>query len=448
MKQWKKSLVCILVIVACVGTMTACNFTSTISSGSNGLSAYEIAVRNGFVGTEQEWLASLKTPASDSLDELYDSAVEHGYTGTYLDFLKEYLGGTQNVSAINRSLLSVVSIVCEFDEKTQSWFGSNTQKVYSSGSGVIYELDKEQGDAYIVTNYHVVYDVDSASSTGISDAIGCYLYGMELQDSIANNVIGCTYVGGSMTYDLAVLKVENSEILKNSNAQAVEFADSNDLCVGEQVYAIGNPEGEGIAVSSGVVCVDSESIVMTGADNKTEITFREIRTDATVNPGNSGGGLFNAAGELVGVVNAKIIDDEVENVGYAIPSTLARYVVENLLDHADTQKVQKALIGVQVAAKNSWTVYDAETGLTRKMQEVAIQSVESSSIGRSVLKAGDVIRSIRVGDTVLAVTRTYQVVDFMLTVRAGDTVVLTVERNGETLEYSFSYTEADLTTIA
>lgn len=441
--QWTKWIGCGLVSLALISTMTACSFGT---NGTDGLSAYEIAVQNGFVGTEQEWLESLKSDSSFTLDDVYDSAVENGYTGTYLEFIQDYF--SLNASEeVNHALLSVVSVVAQFKEVTSGgWFGqSSTQTVYSAGSGVIYQLDRESGDAYIITNYHVVYDVKS--TTGISDAIGCYLYGMEYSNSSFDYTIPCEYVGGSMTYDLAVLRVQNSDVLKSSNAEAVTFADSNTLAVGEQAFAIGNPEGAGISVTSGVVSVDSEYITMTAADEKSTVNFRVIRTDTPINSGNSGGGLFNREGELIGIVNAKSVEENVENIGYAIPSTLAKYVVENILDHSDTKQVQKALIGITVSASSSKAIYDKEEGLTRIVEEVMVQSVTPGSVGDGVMQMGDIIRSITVDGETTAISRMYQVTDLMLTVRAGDTVVLLVDRNGDTQEISFTFTENDISTI-
>ena len=163
-------------------------------------------------------------------------------------------------------------------------------------------------------------------------------------------------MGGSLYYDIAVLRIEDSEILASSSACAVEIADSDEVIVGESAIAIGNAQGYGISVSSGIVSVDSEYITMTAADGRTSVSFRVMRVDTAVNSGNSGGGLFDSTGKLLGIVNAKIVDDGVENIGYAIPSRVVVSIAENVLDYcygSETERVQRAFIGVTVNAADS-----------------------------------------------------------------------------------------------
>lgn len=456
-----KTAVCGVLAAACVASIVGCSFGTNGEDGKdgkNGKSAYEIAVDHGFVGTEQEWLDSLKADnTSFSLDDLYESAQKNGYTGSYLDFLKEYLNASldgtamDNSANINRALLSVVSVFAEFT-KTQIIYGpwgqsqETTSSYTSAGSGVIYE--KEGGDAYIVTNYHVVYDADS--NTGVSPDIYCYLYGMEPHRGPSTNYIACTYVGGSLNYDLAVLKVTDSDILKSSDARAVQIADSNEIAVGEAAITIGNPAANGISVASGIVSVDSEYITMKGADKATSVTFRVMRTDASINEGNSGGGLFNAEGKLIGIVNAKMVTETVEGIGYAIPSTLAKYVVENIIDHCDGEenlKVKKALIGIEVSTYSSKSVYDEAAGIARIEEQVRVEKVTEGSIGQGVVKAGDIIVSLTIDGETHPITRRFQVVDLMLTVRSGDTVVLRVLRDGKYEDLTFQFTDEYLSVI-
>lgn len=191
-----------------------------------------------------------------------------------------------NISAASaKGLSNAVSITCKFKATVQAggWRpgSSNTSsKEYSaSGSGVIYKIDKALGDAFIITNYHVVYDASSNSNNGISEDIKVYIYGSEIEE----NAIEATYVGGSLYYDIAVLRIEDSEILKNSSVRAVEISDSDNVTVGDNAIAIGNAQGYGISASFGIVSVDSEYITMTAADGKTSVSFRVMRIDTAVN---------------------------------------------------------------------------------------------------------------------------------------------------------------------
>ena len=140
----------------------------------------------------------------------------------------------ENVAA-GKALLSVVSIKCVFKTYSQGLYpgGSSSKEKAAAGSGVIYKLDKNRGEAYIITNYHVVYYSGANTENGISNDITVYLYGQESSEY----AIPAKYVGGSMNYDLAVLKVEASRVLAESNAMAAEFADSNEVAVLDQDHA-------------------------------------------------------------------------------------------------------------------------------------------------------------------------------------------------------------------
>ena len=236
-----------------------------------------------------------------------------------------------------------------------------------------------------------------------------------------------------MTYDIAVLKVTNSQVLKNSNATQAEIA-TQDFYAGDTAVAIGNPEGEGISATSGIVSVDSEYLTMTGADEQTQVTFRVLRIDTAVNSGNSGGGLFNADGQLIGIVNAKVVDTTVENIGYAIPYTIAVNVADNLIRNHNlngTCSVQKATFGIYLEIADSIAEYNAETKKTQIVQTIKVQSVTEGSIAESAgLLANDQIVSYTYNNQTKVVTRLFHLVDQSLQVEQNTTLTLTVLRNG------------------
>ena len=353
-------------------------------------------------------------------------------------------------AAVSKGLRSAVSIVCNFTATVQQggWrpgSSSSTTKQYSSGgSGVIYQLDKSEGDAFIITNYHVVYDASSDTKNGISDDISVYLYGAEIEEK----AIKATYVGGSLYYDIAVLRVEDSDIIKSSDVAAIDIADSDKVSVGENAIAIGNAKGYGISASSGVVSVDSEYLTMTAADGKTAVSFRVMRVDTAVNSGNSGGGLYDGEGRLIGIVNAKIVDDGVENIGYAIPSNVAISIANNIIDYCygtELERVQRALLGITVTLTDSKAVYDAESGKMSIVENVAIYEISSGSLAAEALQVGDVLVSATIGGQTRPITRQYHVIDMMLDMRAGDTVEFLILRGGEEKTVSFTITEGCLT---
>ena len=407
-------------------------------------SPYEVATEQGYDGSEASWLASLYGgDGYGSFRAVYDEAVEAGYEGTFLDFISEYLTVAQDDSpAINRALMSVVSIWAIFSEPVMGggWRPSvSYQSVSSGGSGVIYSLDKAAGNAYIVTNYHVVYDANSVGTetvSHISDDITVYLYGGEA----ATGEIKATYVGGAMDYDIAVLKVEGSEILKESSAREVTAANSDALTVGERVYAIGNPEGNGIALSSGVVSVDAEYITVESSDEQSYLELLEIRTDAPINHGNSGGGLFNADGQLIGIVNAKTEESGVEGVGFAIPSNLALSVAQNILDNqgSGSRGALRATLGIMTSVKDSKSVFDEATQKAYIEETVVVDSV-SSGAASGILKAGDVLYSLTLDGQETVITRGFMVGNFLFRVRKGDTVTAKVWRDSQLLSLEIPF---------
>lgn len=343
-----------------------------------------------------------------------------------------------NAAAIATGLRSSVSILAAFTKNT---YGTPTE-YYAAGSGVIYKTNDTH--AFIITNYHVVYDSASNATNGISNNITVYLYGSEYADY----AIGATYVGGSMQYDIAVLAIEKSELTSFSATAAVFNSDV--LSVGETAIAIGNAQGEGISASVGIVCVDSEYITMTGADEETEVDFRVMRIDTAVNSGNSGGGLFNSRGELIGIVNAKIIDSNVENIGYAIPSNLATAVADNIITNCyntSKTKVQRALIGVTVIATDSKAVYDTESGKVSIVEEITVNEVSYGSLSYGKLESGDVFVTAKLGETEIAITRQHQIIDLLLRAKVGDTVEFTVLRDGTPSTVSMTVTISAITEV-
>ena len=303
-KILKVALIAILIIPCCF-SLSACGklsayelavengFVGTEQEWLNSLkgkSAYELAVENGFVGTEQEWLDSLKGDSgkdAETLDtyDLYLQAVEHeNYSGTYLDFIKEYLTVSSDTTSLvaSKSIASVVTV--------SAYSSQNASPI--NGSGIIYDLD-ENGNAIIVTNYHVTYS--SSSENKAHKFYDLFLYGQDY-----TKVINATFVGGSADYDISVLKVTASDVLKNSNAQKVSI-DTNTPKLGTTCLAVGNPNGDGIAISRGVVSVDSEPVKMTIAG--VTKSRRLLRHDCYITGGSSGGGLFDMNGNLIGITN-------------------------------------------------------------------------------------------------------------------------------------------------
>ncbi len=337
------------------------------------------------------------------------------------------------VIATSKALMSAVSIVTDT----------------SRGSGVIFKMNEDKSEAYILTNYHVIYDTESRK---VSRNIKAYLYGQESflygDTESLNYAMAAEYLGGTVAYDLAVLKIRNNPVLMESNASACDFADSNEIAVLQPAIAVGNAAGNGISATMGRVNVDSEEIQLYAADDKTLMTLRVIRTDAAVNSGNSGGGLFNTKGELIGIVNAKSIDSGADNIGFAIPSNVAKYIAENIIYYCDGDSTltsaYRCMLGVTVQIAELYTEYDTETGILLRKEKIEILEVSRGAAAEGILRKGDVINYIAIDDEIYDVTRRFHVVDAMLNARKNSKVVINVTRNGEKLDLTVPLSDSDI----
>ncbi len=419
----KKIFAIILVLALSVTSMTSC-----LLLDGNGIF--------GSGGSDDE-----KNPGGDTTIN-----VEGGDTYENINISSNANG---SLLAASKAMLSAVSITCAFDEYQYSWNGSyaGTKQTMSAGSGVIYKLNKDSGDAYVITNYHVVYNSNASEKGGISDDINLYLYGMELATADKTNyAIPATYVGGSMNYDIAVLKVKASEVLMASNARAADVADSDLVTILDTAIAIGNPGAGGLSATVGCINVDSEEITVQfeTSSNAVAVSLRVMRTDAAVNSGNSGGGLFNDKGELIGIVNAKDADESVDNIGYAIPSNVAIAIAENAIHYSDGY-IYRCMFGVTVGVKEYSTQYDTESGKIYRLEKVVISEVSKGAGVTGILEAGDIINSITVDGVKHDVTRMHHVVDSMLHARVGSAVIVNITRGGTTGDVTVPITSAMLT---
>ena len=289
-------------------------------------------------------------------------------------------------------------------------------KMSSNGAGVVLSINKETGDALIVTCYHVV-------SPDVSKVyvllIGSY------------TPIQATVVGHSLVQDIAVLRISGSNEVKESVAEAVEVADSSKLTEGEMAIAIGNPLAGGFSVTSGVISVPYK---MVSVENQPE-QMRVIQMDAAINPGNSGGGLFNNRGQLIGIVNAKALDsltssnkiDSKEAVAFAIPSNLAYSIANNIVRNGGT--LMAASVGLTFNSGTSQDSFDSETG---KLVQKVTYTVSNTAAASAGAHNGDEIISFSYmfnGETVTVdVVSVYDFDDHKFNIDAGEIVTFNVKR--------------------
>ena len=286
---------------------------------------------------------------------------------------------------------SVVSINVTGTSGT-NFFGQPVQTA-SAGSGFV--LTK---DGYIVTNYHVVKDADTVKVT---------MYNGDEYDA--------KYVGGDEDYDIAVIKVEAT------NLQPVTLGNSDNLNVGDHVLAVGNPLGElTFSMSGGMVSCVNRAINVDGTP------FNMIQTDASINPGNSGGPLFNQYGEVVGIVSAKYSSyssESVEGLGFAIPINDVIAMIQDIMTNGYV--TNKPYLGITGGTMTSQMAAQYRYDVT---EGVFVYSVEEgSAAAQAGLKMGDVI--LKVDDTEIESMEDLTAVKKQYS--AGDTVSLTIYREGQ-----------------
>ena len=270
----------------------------------------------------------------------------------------------------------------------------------AKGSGVVIS-DK----GYIATNNHVISGAQQIQVTLASGA-----------------VYSAKVVGTDTTTDLAVIKLDNPP----SDLKVAEFADSDNLAVGEAVMAIGNPLGYDDTATTGIVSALNRPVTVTDDDNNAIVT-NAVQIDAAINPGNSGGPTFNAAGQVIGI-NSSIASTASSSgtagsigIGFAIPSNLVKRVTNEIIDNGSVKHV---VLGITI--KSSSVEAD---GVIRGCAQV-----QAVTDGGPASKAG-----VKAGDSIVAfngkaVNNNYSLLGYVRASAMGDKVKLTVVRGGNTMD--------------
>lgn len=294
-----------------------------------------------------------------------------------------------------------------FEDMFGSFFGGRgglqRQPQSSSGSGVIISAD-----GYIVTNNHVIDGADEVEVT-------------------FNNkrTVTAKVVGKDASFDLAVLKVEEKGL------PYLAYGNSDNLKLGEWVLAVGYPLNLETTVTAGIVSAKHRNIGINQRKSGASAIESFIQTDAAVNPGNSGGALVNASGQLIGI-NSAIASPTGSYAGYsyAIPANLVKKVVNDMIEYGN---VQRAYLGVNFIDGKSASKEAREKYNLDNIEGVVVANViESSGASKAGVKEGDVIKSI---DNQPIRTGT-QLQERIAGKRPGEKVALLIERNGKTLSKS------------
>ena len=260
--------------------------------------------------------------------------------------------GNGTVAAVAQaSMPSVVAITTVSVQEIPSFFGygSRQYKSAASGSGII--VGDNDDELLIATNNHVVEGATTLSVCFIGDDVANAetetVNAGDSGDLNLEDAVSAKIKGTDADNDLAVVAVRKSDIPEDTLNQIkiAQIGSSDDLVVGQQVVAIGNALGYGQSVTSGWVSALNRTISTEDGTNSTGL----IQTDAAINPGNSGGALLNMKGELIGINSAKYADSSVEGMGYAIPISKAKPILEDLMNRETREKVdtsEKGYLGV------------------------------------------------------------------------------------------------------
>ena len=476
MKNLKKiilSFALIIVSIFCSFTLSGCfnnepvSIVSVTKTNTVGLvDTYTITYSDGktstFTVTNGKNGIDGKDGADFNISKVYEQYVETYGEISYQDFLKQYLtvneNSGENIKVINSCLQSSMKVYAEFIETISDFFSTSTDTNIYTGSAIIYKIESEY--SYIITNYHVVYSSKAAQTNGsnIARKIKGYLYGSEgypvkkeqKEDGYTaydygNYAINMEYVGGSITNDIAIMRAKTADVFAvNPNAKAVTLAET--YYVGETAIAIGNPEDEGISVTEGIVSVDNENIQL-AIDNTTR-SYRSIRIDTAIYTGNSGGGLYNSKGQLIGITNAG--DSADQNVNYAIPLPVVKNTIENILHYYKGDGVavnaHKIKLGITVMSKNSKYTYNEVLGYGKITENVVITEIENSCIAKTMqLQTDDIIKSIFINNKEYTVDRSFNISDIILNMRVNDVITIKVVRNNtEVTCESYTITNQDI----
>lgn len=435
-----------------MGVLSGC-FTQTVSiqsiekTGSVGLvDYYTITYTDGTTSGFTVTNGKDGTDAQDvTAEDVYNTyrKIYPDEELTFKQFCEKFLASdasNDSTAALNSCLRSCLKVYSGFREREYSF--SQPKTACYCGSAVVYKTDENY--TYILTNYHVVYDSKAVGSNKISEEISAYLYGSESAPKLDEATdkltydeyaVKCEYIGGSINYDVAVIRAKTEDI-KKINPQVVPVTVNTAFSVGDSTFAVGNPDDGGISVTEGIVSVDSDYVLL-AIDGKDRY-YRSIRTDTALTHGNSGGGLFNMKGELIGLNNAG--DTDITSMNYAIPATALTGIADGVIHYYNLSNgliktPSKTVIGVKLEQKNSRFIYNELTGGGYIREDVVITEITKNSLASLMgLKAGDVITSVTVKGVKTGITRQFQISDLLLNAREGDSIKIGYTRGSSAAE--------------
>ena len=329
-------------------------------------------------------------------------------------------GGTEITKVVAEVKNAVVSVINKQATSRNNLYGTQQTggelATASEGSGVIYK--NENGYAYIVTNYHVI-----AKSQELE---------VLLSDGTREKA---ELVGSDQWTDLAVIRIANTNV-----STVAEFANSDDVEVGQTAIAIGSPLGSEFAtsVTQGIVSATNRAVATdVDGDGQEDWVVTAIQTDAAINPGNSGGALINSAGQVIGINSMKISKSSVEGMGFAIPSNEVVSIIKQLEENGKITRPALGISMVNLTSVNTRVIQQMNLPADVK-SGVVIAEVDSKGSAKAAgLQAYDVIVEMD-GQKIEGIQNLRKV---LYSHKVGDKMEVTYYRNGQKQTTTISLTE-------
>lgn len=279
-----------------------------------------------------------------------------------------------------------------------------TNNLSALGTGFVYKTDDNYG--YILTNNHVI---SNAKKIKVTNTQGV--------------TVDATLMGSDEYADLAVLKVDKSFVI-----QTATLGDSTELEIGDTVFTVGTPVSVTYAgsVTKGIISGKSRTVTVT-LDSGGNFMMEVLQTNAAINPGNSGGPLVNLKGEIVGINTLKLVQDEIEGMGFAIPIEMATSVLERL---ESGEKIERPLLGVSlIDVGNTYLLYQNKIYLDKDYENgvVVVEVEENSAAAIGGIQSKDII--LKINDTEIKDSAHLKYILYKYSV--GDKITIEFERNGE-----------------
>ena len=291
-------------------------------------------------------------------------------------------------------------------------------RLTSSGSGFIYKKDEDAKYAYVLTNHHVVEGADKLLVTLSSD------------DQVEGTVLG-----SDRYMDLAVVRIDGELV-----TQVAKIGNSEESNVGDTVFTVGTPIGYEYrgTVTKGTLS-GKNRMVTVSVDSTSDWVMNVLQVDAAINPGNSGGPLVNINGEVIGINSLKLVEDEIEGMGFAIPIEYAMKYVDDL---EAGKEIERPLIGISMLnVTDSYRLYQYNIRIDSDIEEgvVIVGITSGSGADKAGLRVGDVITAVNGKSVSNAAYLRYQLYQY----EVGETIQLTYNRDGKVRTTDITLTKVE-----